>query len=187
MTEINLLMKLANQSDIKLRGRMQSDGSKIISIYDTLSWVYPQSERRDKRERTENEKTAFARQWFGDNIKSESGPYYNEFKDMITYVRFSGEMHEIMLGSVLVHYYILGSVSKHYSILGSFYVHYSILGSVLAHYLERNSTLLLKRIEIAIFLQVVDKETRHAPQFMVLSEFLLFWLEKFQQNSAMLC
>ena len=96
MTEINLLMKLASQSDVKLRGRMQSDGSKIISIYDFLSWVYPQSERRDKRERTENEKTAFARQWYGDNIKNESGPYHKEFKDKITYVQFSGEMNETM-------------------------------------------------------------------------------------------
>ncbi len=78
----SLVLKLTADGNNKLRGMSTQDGMQMWSVYDFLTIAC-----------AKNDKGAYARKWFGDNVKSEESEYYDEFVDHLSSFQFPGATH----------------------------------------------------------------------------------------------
>ncbi len=79
----DLILKLTADPEHVLNGVFIEDGRNVFPIFDFITIAYPRGERRDKLVKTDNQRTAYARKWYTDNLKNENSPYYMEFVDKI--------------------------------------------------------------------------------------------------------
>jgi hypothetical protein len=75
----SLQLKLTGDDTNKARGTTIG-GIQVFSVFDVLTTAC-----------AKKDKGAYARKWFGDNIRDESSEYYDEFVDQIFYVQFPGD------------------------------------------------------------------------------------------------
>ena len=75
----SLVLKLTGDDTNKIRGMLAPSGAQVFSVYDFLTIAC-----------TKNDRGAFARKWYGDNIRDEASEYYNEFVGHIHSLQFPG-------------------------------------------------------------------------------------------------
>ena len=75
-----MLKLLGDDSRVKLRGMFAPDGLQVFSVFDFLTIAC-----------AKNDKGAYARKWFGDNVKEAESPFHNEFVGQIYSFQFPGK------------------------------------------------------------------------------------------------
>jgi hypothetical protein len=77
----SLVLKLTGDDAHKIRGKLAPDGMQVFSVFDFITIAC-----------IKNDKGAFARKWYGDNIKNEDSEYYDEFDGQIHTLKFTGNI-----------------------------------------------------------------------------------------------
>ena len=84
MSTTLMLKLLGDNSSMKLRGMFAPDGLQVFSVFDFLTIAC-----------AKNDKGAYARKWFGDNVKDEGSPFHNEFVGQIQSFQFPGSFSPV--------------------------------------------------------------------------------------------
>ncbi len=75
----SLVLKLTGDDNHKLRGMLAPNGMQVFSVYDFMTVAC-----------CKNDKGAFARKWYGENIKDEGSGFHAEFADHTHSLKFPG-------------------------------------------------------------------------------------------------
>jgi hypothetical protein len=76
----SLVLKLTSDGANDIRGDIFPDGMQVYSAFDFLTKAL-----------AKKDKGAYARKWFGDNVRDESSEFYNEFVGQTYSVQFPGK------------------------------------------------------------------------------------------------
>ena len=76
-----LVLKLTGDNNNNIRGMVNADGVQVFSVYDFITTMC-----------VKNDKGAFARRWYKDNIKSDDSDYSDEFFGNIHSMKFEGNI-----------------------------------------------------------------------------------------------